>query len=143
MLSYNMRPTLYELLEKDEGYRQFPYKDTRGNTTVGIGRNLESRGISRDEALYLLQNDVKAVVSELLHVYLWVNNLSDVRKIVLINMAFNMGVPELLQFRSMWNALEARNYELAAKEMLNSEWAKQVPNRAERLAHFMERDSMA
>jgi lysozyme len=143
MLSYSNRPALYELLQKDEGFRQFPYTDTTGHLTIGVGRNLSVRGISHEEAMFMLQNDVKDCVRELLKLYSWVNSLSDVRKIVLISMAFNLGIAGIAQFRNMWNALESDDYVSAAKHMLDSEWAKQVGNRAERLAHFMETDSMS
>jgi lysozyme len=142
MLSYKSRPKLYELLEKDDGFKQFACPNAAGHSIIGIGRNLSARGISYEEAMFMLQNDVKDCVRELLKLYPWVNGLSDVRKIVLISMAFTLGVAELAQFRAMWNALESDDYASAAKHILDSPWAKQSSNRAERLAHFMETDVM-
>lgn len=67
----------------------------------------------------------------------WWRGLDEVRKAILINMCFNLGLPRLMTFRKMLKALEDRNYELAAKEMLDSKWAKQVGNRAIELSEMM------
>lgn len=136
-----MTPTnIQKQLERDEGFRQFPYRDTMGIPTVGIGRNLEHVGISKKEAIFLLQNDVARLIAGLRNVFPWFDYLSEVRKGVLINMAFNMGVSRLLGFKKMLNALESSDYEQAAKEMLDSQWVKQVGLRAERLARQMRTD---
>ncbi len=123
-------------LRQDEGFRRFPYLDTKGISTIGYGRNLRAEGISPDEARVLLENDVQRV-EEHLYTFPWWDGLSVARRAVLINMAVNMGVDGLLQFREMIAALQTGDYNAAAEAMLNSVWARQVGDRAVRLAGIM------
>jgi len=105
--------------------------------TIGYGRNLEARGITAQEANELLLNDVSEV-EEALHRMGLLSDPSDVRRAVIINMAFQIGVSGLLKFNNMLSAYLDGYYELAAKEMLNSKWAIQTPNRAKELAEQMQ-----
>lgn len=130
-------PVLLEELIRDEGLRRKLYKCPAGKWTIGIGRNLEDRGITGDEALYLARNDVAAVLAELDARLPWWRQLDGVRQRVLANMGFNMGVPVLLGFKLTLALVEAGNYAAAADAMLNSRWARQVGVRAQRLATMM------
>ena len=125
-----------ELLQEHEGYRQFPYADSLGIQTIGYGRNLESRGISKPEASYLLSNDI-AEAEEMLRSYGYYFNLSGERKAVLIDMMVNMGPARFASFKKMHAALDGRNYELAALEMLDSKWSTQVGQRSLTLSKVM------
>jgi len=141
-----------------EGLRLEVYKDSLGIDTIGIGRNLEDRGITKEElnwmdipnmaivhtmgiteadAMYLAENDVQIVEEELVRAHPCVNKLDAVRQLVVMDMAFNMGVPRLCKFKNMWNAIHEENYIAAAKEMLDSRWAIQVKSRATKLANAM------
>ena len=152
------RQYLIEKLIVAEGLRLQVYKDTLGIDTIGIGRNLEDRGISKEEldwmdypsidhvyewgiteadAVYLATNDVQIVEEELLRAHPCVEDLDAVRQLVLVDMAFNMGVPRLCKFKKMWAAVECGDYPTAAKEMLDSRWATQVKGRATKLANAM------
>jgi lysozyme len=134
------------------------YKDTLGIDTIGIGRNLEDRGITKEEldwmdipsmdavyeygiteadAMYLAKNDVQIVEEELVRAHPCVEDLDAVRQLVLMDMAFNMGVPRLRKFTKMWNAVHENKFDIAAKEMLDSRWAIQVKSRSTKLAHAM------
>ena len=127
-----------------EGLRLQVYQDTLGIDTIGIGRNLEDRGITKEEldwmdmpnmdavyehgireadAMYLAQNDVQIVEEELLRAHPCVEDLDAVRQLVVMDMAFNMGVPRLCKFKKMWNAIHENKFDVAAKEMLDSRWA--------------------
>jgi len=152
------REHFIEELIKHEGLKLQVYKDTLGIDTIGIGRNLEDRGISKEEldaldiptidhiyeygiteadAVYLAENDVQIVEEELVRAHPCVDRLDSVRQLILIDMAFNMGVPRLCKFKKMWAAVEAEDFPTAAKEMLDSRWAKQVKGRATKLANAM------
>ena len=152
------RQDLIDKLVVAEGLRLQVYKDTLGIDTIGIGRNLEARGISKEEldwmdipsidhvyewgiteadAVYLATNDVQIVEEELVRAHPCVDRLDSVRQLILIDMAFNMGVPRLCKFKKMWAAVEAEDFPTAAKEMLDSRWAKQVKGRATKLANAM------
>ena len=156
-MKYN-KDLLMEKLIAHEGLRLQVYKDSLGIATIGIGRNLEDRGITPEElewmdipnmdtiyqygiseadAMYLAQNDVQIVEEELLRSHPCVENLDAVRQLVLVDMAFNMGVPRLGKFKKMWAAIHDNNFDEAAKEMLDSRWANQVKSRSTKLAHAM------
>ncbi|MCB1719381.1 MAG: glycoside hydrolase family protein, partial [Candidatus Competibacteraceae bacterium] len=115
-----------------------PYRDTVGKLTIGIGRNIEDKGITIQEAVMLLKNDIKEI-GDTLSKYQWFSNLqaNSPRQAIIISMAFNMGIGGLLNFRKMIQCLEAKDYTGAAEEMLNSKWAAQVPNRAKRHSEIM------
>ncbi len=123
-------------LPLDEGSRAHPYKDSLGIETIGIGRNLQN-GLSADEILYLFKNDLDKAEAGARAVFPRFDELSDARKAVLINMAFNMGQSRLAGFIGMLGALAAKDYNTAADQMLNSRWATQVGARAQRLAKAM------
>jgi lysozyme len=129
--------TFRALIRSDEGLRLSPYIDTRGNVTIGWGRNLTAHGISRDEAVILNENDLTTAVSDLQRAFPLVMQLDSVRWIVLACMAYNLGVGELSKFTQMWAAIRASDWATAALEMLQSSWAEQVGARATRLAEAM------
>ena len=133
-----MTMTLKEQLLRDEGFSSKPYRDTAGKLTIGIGRNLDDVGISKEEALYLLDNDISKATSALLQALPWVKDLDEARRNVLINMTFNMGIGKLLDFKYTLSLIKSGDYELASKNMQLSKWAMQVGSRAIRLAAIME-----
>jgi lysozyme len=128
--------TLEQMLIADEGLELKPYRCTSDKLTIGIGRNLDDVGISRDEALYLLSNDIKRVERGLMSNSTF-NALDENRKIAIMNMAFQLGVNGCLSFRNMWSALARKDWQGAHREALNSRWAKQTPNRANRIAAIL------
>ncbi len=126
--------TLEEQLIRDEALRLKPYKDSVGKLTIGVGRNLDDVGISREEAIQLLANDIERALAWLRTHLPWTLELDEIRQAALANMVFNMGGQKLEGFVQFLAKLKAQDFEGAAKEMLNSLWAKQVGDRAERLA---------
>lgn len=126
-----------ELLVKHEGLRTKPYRCTAGKLTIGVGRNLDDRGISPDEALYMLANDIAAARKELSRAFLWFDKLDEVRQAVLIDMHVNLGLDRLSKFTNTLALIAVGKYESAAQEMLDSMWARQVGNRARDLAAMM------
>tara|TARA_R100000353_G_scaffold47128_1_gene37589 strand:+ start:460 stop:945 length:486 start_codon:yes stop_codon:yes gene_type:complete len=156
-MKYNMTELLDQLV-LHEGLELLPYKDTLNIDTIGIGRNLEHRGLSEEElahigkdisdicewgitkeqAYYLAENDVKIVEKEVCKSHPCVIELDEIRQRVIIDMAFNMGVPRLSKFVKMWKAIHEENFEEVKIQMLDSRWANQVGNRAVRLSNAME-----
>ncbi len=135
--------TLTEQLRRDEGTESCAYQDSLGYWTIGVGRLIDARkggGLSNDEIDYLLDNDIKAKTHEVLRALPWAARLSEPRRAVLVNMAFQMGTKGLLAFHRTLGSVEDGHYGDAAVEMLNSTWAKQTPARAMRLATQMETD---
>ena len=128
---------LIEQLRLHEGVEHKPYVDTVGKTTIGVGRNLDDVGLTDDEIDYLLDNDIHTVMSELDIWWDGWRELDEVRQRVLADMMFNMGRPTLNKFENVHAALVDGNYEQASVEMLDSRWAEQVGQRAQRLAGMM------
>ena len=129
--------SLEDQLIDHEGLELKPYHCTADKLTIGVGRNIQDRGITEDEARYLLKNDIKIVEDELLTRQPVVAGLDSVRQRVLVDMGFNLGLPILMKFQNMWAAIEDEDYHEAARQMMDSRWAKQVGRRAERLAQAM------
>ncbi|MGB4219576.1 MAG: glycoside hydrolase family protein [Bacillota bacterium] len=119
-----------------EGLRLKPYRCTAGTLTIGVGRNLEDKGISHDEAMILLRNDIAEVTAQLER-FDWFRALGPVRRKVLIDMCFNLGMAGLLGFQKMIEALKRADYERAADEMIYSRWYRQVGERGRRLERMM------
>jgi|TARA_R110002020_G_scaffold48763_9_gene139014 lysozyme len=126
-----------EQLIRHEGLRLTVYDCPAGYKTIGVGRNLEGKGITEKEALYLLDNDIADVSTSLEDDFSWFGSLDEGRKSVLINMAFNLGLAGLKKFKNMLGAVEQSNWEEASIQMLDSKWASQVGNRAVELSEIM------
>lgn len=141
-----MSITLEQTLLLDEGKRRMPYECSEGKLTIGVGRNLEDRGLSDDEIDYLLKNDIRTVTMELLSdrevgpIY---QRLDETRQIAIKNMAFNLGLPRLKGFRRMWAALASGDYSEAAVEAKDSRWYHQVGDRGDRIASVIETGSLS
>ena len=125
-----------EQLKRHEGLELKPYMCTSGKLTIGYGRNLDSKGVSEKEADNMLTEDILDVYN-ILGQFEWFASLDKVRAGVLVNMTFNMGFHGIQKFVKMINALSLKDYELAAKEMIDSRWARQVGGRATELAEQM------
>lgn len=119
-----------------EGLKLKPYRDTKGVLTIGVGRNLEAKGISQDEALFMLRNDIREAVGQL-EQYDWYSKLDPIRQKVIVDMCFNLGLDGLLRFRKMIAAVEAGDFRAAADQMVNSAWYQQVGARSRRLERMM------
>jgi lysozyme len=131
------RHRLANQLIDDEALRTKPYRDSLGILTIGVGRNLEHKGLSRAECLYLLDNDITDALGDCREVVARFDDLDPVRQEVLANMALNLGRARLKGFARMLAAVARRDFEAAAVEMLDSKWAQQVKGRADRLAYAM------
>jgi len=129
------------MVMRHEGVRRKPYRDSVGRLTIGIGRNLDDVGISEAEARYLLANDLQEIQTELARLA-WFPPLNSARQMAITDMAFNLGLPRLLNFSRMIAALTANDYAAAATEMLDSRWATQVGARAQELAQIIREGTM-
>lgn len=127
---------MIEQIKQHEGLRLKPYQCSEGYWTIGYGRNLETNGISSEEAEELLLNDLSDV-EETLHSIGLLDGHNDARQAVLINMCFQLGFRGLMKFKNTLNYIKAHRYEDAAREMLVSRWSMQTPNRAKELSEQM------
>lgn len=128
--------SLANQLIRHEGLRLEVYECTNGYKTIGVGRNIQTNGITEEEAILMLKTDIDRSRKELETFYWW-EDLDEVRKDCLINMVFNLGFPTFKKFKGLISDLEDKNYKMASLNMLDSRWAKQVKGRAKELAEQM------
>lgn len=128
---------LIQDLEQDEGWRAEPYKDSRGLWTIGWGFLIDVRKpikLPREVGNHWLRFEVESRYMELLDRWdAFDEQPEDVQR-ALTNMAFQLGVSGVLNFKRMIAALEAGDRETAAVEAMDSRWAQQTPQRAKRVA---------
>lgn len=128
------------LIDENEGNVLTVYRCPAGKLTIGRGRNLEDRGITKDESDMLLATDVLEAHSTLYKELAFYKGLSEIRKAVLMDMYHNLGRSGLLGFKRMLNCLRNGDYTEAAEEMKRSRWWGQVGARAKRNYAMMKFD---
>jgi len=136
-MSMDLHDEIKAQLMKHEGLRLKPYQCTAGKWTIGVGRNIQDRGITEAEAMHLLDNDIDECQEELDRIIPWWIEKPAYVQLVLINMIFNLGATRLLGFKKFLKAVEENNFDLASTEMLDSKWAEQVGQRSIELSEFM------
>tara|TARA_Y100000996_G_C22471481_1_gene622305 strand:+ start:610 stop:1020 length:411 start_codon:yes stop_codon:yes gene_type:complete len=126
------------MLTEHEGKRNHAYQ-IDGKWHIGIGRNVDSGGLglSDEECDYLLDNDIVLYMREVANAFPWYNSMDETRQDVLVMMAFNLGLPRLRGFKLALAAMEAGDYEESARQMLDSLWSRQLPERSAILAEMM------
>jgi lysozyme len=129
--------TLTDLLIRHEGERLKPYVDTAGKLTIGVGHNLTDRGIPKEVSRMLLASDIADAASDAMK-FPWYPGLCEARRAVILSMLFNLGLERFRGFVQFISAMIAADYTQARVEMLDSQWARQVGNRAVELATMME-----
>jgi len=134
-----LKNRLKEMLIENEGLKVHPYKCTAGKLTIGIGRNIESNGITVEEALFLLDNDINRVMDELYSIF----GISDFKQmpgnvqIVLCDMCFNLGVNRFLDFKKMIEAVKKHDWKEMVIQMQDSNWYHQVGDRSKKLVKII------
>lgn len=136
-MTEEMRQAAIFQIKIDEGFSLKSYQDSLGIWTIGFGRNLQNMTISYNLAESFLAEDISWHLAQLQNTYQWFNSLNEVRQQVLLNMSFNLGFKGLQGFTKMLAACSTGCFSTASAEMLNSLWAKQVGDRAVRLAKEM------
>lgn len=134
---------LREQLIIDEGVKYEVYNDHLGYPTFGIGHLITQTDdeygkpvgtkVTQERVNAVFDNDVKIYVSEAKKVFPNLNELPEEAQQVIVNMTFNMGAPRLAKFKKFIAGVNTGDWNTAAVEMMDSRWAKQVGNRAERL----------
>lgn len=134
-------------LREAEGFRSRPYLDTVGVWTIGYGHAL-SRNISRSDVATMAwsredaERALDADVAEAIHgaaSFGWWLTLDPVRQAVVVELVYNLGRAGLAKFVKTIGAIQNREYQKAARHLLQSKWAQQVgPSRSGRLARMLE-----
>ena len=131
-------------LRRDEGYSVWPYTDTRGFRTWGIGHNLTASPLCQEAADLLGQaiqaqfNHDLSEVNIALSRYPWFSSLDPVRQAALQNMMFNLGASTFSKFTGFQALMASGQYTLAAADLRTTLVYKQLPVRYERLARQIE-----
>ena len=138
---------LREQLEIDEGVKYEVYNDHLGYATFGIGHLITAHdpengwSVGTDIDEYRVQeafeDDVQGVISDCEKLYVQWEHLPEEAKQIIANMMFNMGRTRLTKFKGMKRGVDARDWNAAADEMVDSNWYRQVTNRADRLVMRM------
>jgi len=123
--------TIAQYVQGHEGLSLKPYYCTANKLSIGIGRNLDDRGITKEEALLLFANDLRIACSDLYRVFGDdFKGFPDNAQLVFIDMMFQLGFSRFCGFLKMIDYAKAGNWKEAARELMDSKYAKQVPNRA-------------
>lgn len=125
--------TTFDFIKEEEGFREKPYLDTLGVPTFGIGFTY----ITEEEADWILNKRLSEIETELRVKYRWYDNLNATRQDVMISMVYQLGFGGIAKFKKFIAAMERKDYDTAAVEMLDSLWARQTPNRAKRQADMI------
>ena len=138
---------LREEIEYDEGNVEEIYLDHLGLPTFGIGHLVRESdpehgwevgtAVSHDRCVEAFNEDIKTVVSDCYKLYPDFDDLPEEAKRIIANMMFNMGRPRLSKFKGMKRGVDARDWNAAADEMVDSRWYRQVTKRADRLVERM------
>ncbi len=134
---------LREELAEDEGCKFEIYLDHLGLPTFGIGALIKEYDpehgqpvgtpVSEDRVRQRFNLDIAVTIEDCQVLYDDFNDLPEEAQLVIANMMFNMGRPRLSKFKGMKAGVDARDWDRAADEMVDSRWHDQVPNRAKRL----------
>jgi lysozyme len=126
---------------RDEGLVLHAYQDSLGYVTIGVGRLIDKRrggGITKDEAMVLLDNDLAACIGDLRGSFPWFDKMNEARQCAVVNMRFNLGSAGFRTFKNTILALERKDYITAARNIRNSKAAKQTGKRYYRIADAIE-----
>jgi len=131
---------LKQLLIKHEAEVNHAYQDSEGYWTIGVGHLIDERKggkISHKISMLILDDDINEKLGQCDRAFDWFDDLDETRKIVILNMAFNLGVDGFKKFKKTIAYIEHGEYEAASIEMLDSAWKIQVGKRANELSEMM------
>ena len=130
---------IIKMLTKDEGLRLKAYKCPAGKLTIGVGRNIDvdGKGITEDEANYLLKNDILECKDDLKNIFPTFDSFPQPAKYALINMRFNLGPARFRGFKNMILAIKKLDWKQARIECLDSKAARELPTRYGQIANML------
>ena len=128
---------LIERLKVNEGFRSRVYQCSLGFDTIGYGFAIKDLELTEKEAEYLLANRVSQKHLHLLDNLDWYSDMPPEVQGVVLEMVYQLGFTGFCKFKKAISNMKDKNWKDAATEMLDSRWAKQTPNRANRLADIV------
>ena len=138
-----MYEELKEQIKEHEGFVPRTYKDSLGKRTIGFGHLCvepeqwdDDKEYTREELERVFDNDFKEALKNA-ESLIGERSINFIAKQVIIEMVFQLGIGGVGKFKKMWSALDSEDYGEASFQMMDSLWAKQTPNRAEKLSQKM------
>tara|TARA_B110000879_G_C10757866_1_gene350419 strand:+ start:109 stop:519 length:411 start_codon:yes stop_codon:yes gene_type:complete len=128
---------LRETITRHEGSRLQMYQDSLGIWTIGVGHNIQEKGISPQVMELMLDEDLLEAISELKRSVSFFSKMPQQVQEALVNLSFNLGIPRLMQFKKTLALLREGDFESAADELLDSRYAEQVGRRALEIADMI------
>jgi GH24 family phage-related lysozyme (muramidase) len=155
--------TVVQMLTADEGFRSVAYKDSKGNTTVGIGFNMDdsnakSAWLQADipESFNSIKNStanlsvasinrmfnicVNSCKTDLASIFPNVSSYPDYVQLALVNLMFNMGKRVFLEFNTFIKLIKEQDYDGASNDLATTKWATELTGRAKRVTALLKGD---
>lgn len=129
-----------EAVKKEEGFRLETYKCTEGHLTGGYGHKmLEGETPPTDHAgwLKIFERDFARAMTGADDLLMLCPNIHETARHIVVEMVYQMGAYGVSRFKKFLQALQDSDYKEASVQMLDSRWAKQTPNRANRMSERM------
>jgi len=127
-----MHQSIKDYIMSNEGVRKYPYRCSAGKLTIGIGRNLEDKGLSDSEVMYLFDNDLQDTQDSAESIFEDFSQYTIEEQTVILDMLFNLGTTRFKTFKKFIRAIKERDLKEAARQIEQSAYFHQVPNRARR-----------
>ena len=124
-------------IKAHEGYEPMVYQCTEGHDTIGVGFKVDDLFLSEKVCDLILEEKLNELIPQIERKLSWFRYAQDEVKLVIVNMSYQMGLNGVLMFKRALAAMEIKNWEMAADEMLDSLWARQTSRRANELADLI------
>ena len=132
-----MSPDLLEAVKLSEGFRDKVYKCTEGHDTIGYGFAIKDLVMDEDIAEMILRRKLDSLIDRANARFAFLKRMPNDIQDVIYEMCYQMGVSGVSKFRKTLAYLENNEFKMASKEMLDSRWARQTPNRAKKLSEVV------
>ena len=128
---------LLKRIKEHEGFRSKVYQCTEGFDTIGYGFAIKDLELDEDIAEEILLRKVEKLISRVRKRFDWLDSVPPAVQGVLVEMSYQMGLSGVCKFKKALHAMQMCQWKLGAKELLDSRWAKQTPNRAKELSEII------
>ena len=132
-----MTPDLLKAIKLSEGFRDRVYKDSLGIDTIGYGFAIKDLVLDEDICEMILRRKLDSLIDRADKKFPFLKTLPLEAKDVIYEMCYQMGVSGVSKFKKTLLYLENHEFKMASKEMLDSRWARQTPNRAKKLSDII------
>ena len=128
---------LIQAVKLSEGFRDRVYKDTLDIDTIGYGFAIKDLVLDEDICDMILERKLKSLINRVHKKFPFVEDLPEEAQEVVYEMCYQLGLRGFSKFKKTIQFLRLENYKVCADEMLDSRWARQTPNRAQRLSNII------